>query len=117
MAGNRRMPRQKATAALSALLGTICAGGAHADCVTAVYVFGSQAPARAGPGTRRFRTCHRDGPDRHPLRLSVDRGSDAPLMRSDLEGAVGWVGEVRERTLVPAEKRHHPMCIQAPLGF
>jgi hypothetical protein len=43
MAGNRRMPREKATAALSALLETICAGGAHADCVTAVYVFGSYA--------------------------------------------------------------------------
>jgi predicted nucleotidyltransferase len=43
MAGNQRMPREKATAALSALLGAICAGGAHADCVTAVYVFGSYA--------------------------------------------------------------------------
>lgn len=43
MAGNRRMPREKATAALSALLERICAGGAHADCVTAVYVFGSYA--------------------------------------------------------------------------
>jgi predicted nucleotidyltransferase len=43
MAGNRRMPREKATAALSALLERISAGGAHADCVTAVYVFGSYA--------------------------------------------------------------------------
>lgn len=43
MAGNRRMPREKATTALSTLLETICAGGAHADCVTAVYVFGSYA--------------------------------------------------------------------------
>jgi predicted nucleotidyltransferase len=43
MAGNRRMPRDKATAALSALLERICAGGAHADCVTGVYVFGSYA--------------------------------------------------------------------------
>src|SRR5215212_841643 len=43
MAGNRRMPREKATAALSAVLERICAGGAHADCVTAVYVFGSYA--------------------------------------------------------------------------
>lgn len=37
------MPREKATAALAAVLETICAGGAHADCVTAVYVFGSYA--------------------------------------------------------------------------
>jgi hypothetical protein len=37
------MPREKATTALSTLLETICAGGAHADCVTAVYVFGSYA--------------------------------------------------------------------------
>ena len=43
MAGNRRMPREKATAALSTLLEAICAGGAHADCVTAVYLFGSYA--------------------------------------------------------------------------
>lgn len=43
MAGHRRIPREKATAALSALLETICAGGAHADCVTGVYVFGSYA--------------------------------------------------------------------------
>jgi hypothetical protein len=43
MAGNRRMPREKATAAQSTLLEAICAGGAHADCVTAVYVFGSYA--------------------------------------------------------------------------
>ena len=37
------MPREKATAALTALLERICAGGAHAHCVTAVYVFGSYA--------------------------------------------------------------------------
>ena len=43
MAGSRRIPREKATAALTALLERICAGGAHADCVTAVYVFGSYA--------------------------------------------------------------------------
>jgi hypothetical protein len=43
MAGNRRMSREKATVALSALLKTICVGGAHASCVTAVYVFGSYA--------------------------------------------------------------------------
>jgi hypothetical protein len=43
MAGKRRMPREKATTALSALLETICAGGAHASCITAVYVFGSYA--------------------------------------------------------------------------
>jgi predicted nucleotidyltransferase len=43
MAGNRRMPREKATAALTALLERICDGGAYADCVTAVYVFGSYA--------------------------------------------------------------------------
>lgn len=43
MPGNPRMPREKATAALSALLARICAGGAHADCVTTVYVFGSYA--------------------------------------------------------------------------
>jgi hypothetical protein len=43
MAGNRRMPREKATAALTALLERIYAGGAHADCITAVYVFGSYA--------------------------------------------------------------------------
>jgi hypothetical protein len=43
MAGTRRLPREKATAALSTLLEAICAGGAHADCVTAVYVFGSYA--------------------------------------------------------------------------
>jgi predicted nucleotidyltransferase len=43
MAGNQRMPREKATAALSALLNRICAGGAYADCVTGVYVFGSYA--------------------------------------------------------------------------
>jgi hypothetical protein len=38
-----RIPRQKATAALTALLETGCAGGLHADCVTAVDVFGSYA--------------------------------------------------------------------------
>jgi hypothetical protein len=43
MATGRRIPREKATAALTALLETICAGGSHADCVTAVYVFGSYA--------------------------------------------------------------------------
>ena len=43
MAGGRRISREKATGALSALLETICAGGAHAGCVTAVYVFGSYA--------------------------------------------------------------------------
>jgi predicted nucleotidyltransferase len=43
MAGDRRMPRAKATAALVALLETICAGGSHADGVTAVYVFGTYA--------------------------------------------------------------------------
>lgn len=43
MAGNRRMPREKATAALSVLLERICAGGAHADCVIGAYVFGSYA--------------------------------------------------------------------------
>jgi predicted nucleotidyltransferase len=43
MAATRRMTREEAIAALSALLETICAGGAHADCVTAVYVFGSYA--------------------------------------------------------------------------
>lgn len=43
MAAGRRIAREKATAALSALLETICAGGAHAGCVTAVYVFGSYA--------------------------------------------------------------------------
>jgi hypothetical protein len=43
MAGGRRISREKADAALSALLETICAGGAHAGCVTAVYVFGSYA--------------------------------------------------------------------------
>jgi predicted nucleotidyltransferase len=43
MAGGRRLSREKGTAALSALLETICAGGAHASCVTAVYVFGSYA--------------------------------------------------------------------------
>ena len=37
------MPREKATAALSALLGKVCAGGSHASCATAVYVFGSYA--------------------------------------------------------------------------
>jgi predicted nucleotidyltransferase len=37
------MPREKATAALAALLETICAGGAHDGCVTAVHVFGSYA--------------------------------------------------------------------------
>jgi predicted nucleotidyltransferase len=37
------MPREEATAALSALLERICGGGAHADCVTAVYAFGSYA--------------------------------------------------------------------------
>jgi predicted nucleotidyltransferase len=37
------MPRAKATAALCTLLERICAGGLHADCVTAVYVFGSYA--------------------------------------------------------------------------
>jgi hypothetical protein len=41
MATGRRIPREKATAALAALLETVCAGGSHADCVTAVYVFGS----------------------------------------------------------------------------
>jgi hypothetical protein len=43
MAGSRRIPRERATAALTALLERICAGGVHADCVTAVYVFGSYA--------------------------------------------------------------------------
>jgi len=43
MAGRGRISREKATAALSALLETICAGGPHAGCVTAVYVFGSYA--------------------------------------------------------------------------
>jgi predicted nucleotidyltransferase len=43
MAGNRRMPRAKATAALTVLLERMCADDAHADCVTAVYVFGSYA--------------------------------------------------------------------------
>jgi hypothetical protein len=43
MAVGRRISREKGTAALSALLQTICAGGPHADCVTAVYVFGSYA--------------------------------------------------------------------------
>ncbi|MDP9347518.1 MAG: hypothetical protein M3P44_17755 [Actinomycetota bacterium] len=43
MATGRRIPREKATAALTALLETVCAGGPHADCVTAVYVFGSYA--------------------------------------------------------------------------
>jgi len=43
MPGGRRISREKATAALSALLETICAGGPHAGCVTAVYVFGSYA--------------------------------------------------------------------------
>jgi hypothetical protein len=37
------MPGENATAALAALLERICAGGAHADCVTAVYAFGSYA--------------------------------------------------------------------------
>ena len=41
MATGRRIPREKATAALTALLETTCAGGTHAGCVTAVYVFGS----------------------------------------------------------------------------
>jgi hypothetical protein len=36
-------PGRRATAALSTLLERICAGGAHAECVTAVYVFGSHA--------------------------------------------------------------------------
>jgi hypothetical protein len=35
------MLREKATAALAALLKTIYAGGTHGGCVTAVYVFGS----------------------------------------------------------------------------
>jgi hypothetical protein len=43
MATRRRIPREKTTAALTALLETVCAGGPHADCVTAVYVFGSYA--------------------------------------------------------------------------
>jgi predicted nucleotidyltransferase len=43
MAGGRRISRENATAALSALLETIRAGGPHAQCVTAVYVFGSYA--------------------------------------------------------------------------
>jgi hypothetical protein len=43
MATGRRIPRDKATAALTALLETVCAGGPHADCVIAVYVFGSYA--------------------------------------------------------------------------
>jgi hypothetical protein len=51
MAGNRRMPRERATAALSTLLEAICAGGAHADCVTAVYVFGSYARAPSPSAT------------------------------------------------------------------
>jgi predicted nucleotidyltransferase len=43
MAGARNIPREKATAALSALLQTISDGGRYADCVTAVHVFGSYA--------------------------------------------------------------------------
>lgn len=43
MGNQRRIPRDEATAKLMALLETICAGGPHADCVTAVYVFGSYA--------------------------------------------------------------------------
>lgn len=43
MAGTRRISRENATAALSALLETISAGGPHAHCVTALYVFGSYA--------------------------------------------------------------------------
>jgi hypothetical protein len=43
MANGRCIPREKATAALTALLETVCAGRPHADCVTAVYVFGSYA--------------------------------------------------------------------------
>jgi hypothetical protein len=43
MAGPRRIPREKATTALSALLENVCTGGAHADCVTRVHVFGSYA--------------------------------------------------------------------------
>jgi hypothetical protein len=43
MAGGRKISRENATAALSALLETIRAGGPHARCVTAVYVFGSYA--------------------------------------------------------------------------
>jgi hypothetical protein len=43
VATKRRIPREKATAALTALLEAVCAGGPHADCVTAVYVFGSYA--------------------------------------------------------------------------
>jgi predicted nucleotidyltransferase len=41
VSGAPRIAREKATAALSALVETICAGGTHAGCVTAVYVFGS----------------------------------------------------------------------------
>lgn len=43
MAGSQRKPRKKATAALAALHERIRAGGAHADCVTGVYAFGSYA--------------------------------------------------------------------------
>ena len=90
MAGNRRMPREKATAALSALLERVCAGGAHADCVTAVYVFGSyvrgaltvgdvdvdiEYDARLKPGRRA-----RDGrqpDDRAGLEHAVPQGAEA----------------------------------------
>jgi hypothetical protein len=43
MATGRCIPCEKPTAALTALPETVCAGGPHADCVTAVYVFGSYA--------------------------------------------------------------------------
>jgi hypothetical protein len=43
MAGGRKISRENATAALSALLETISVGGSHAHCVTDVYVFGSYA--------------------------------------------------------------------------
>jgi hypothetical protein len=94
MATGRRIPREKATAALTALLETVCAGGPHADCVTAVYVFGSYArgaltvgdvdtdieyDARLDPGVERempdsarvaaMRACRRA-----PPRLQRDRG-------------------------------------------
>jgi hypothetical protein len=43
LAPGPRIPREQATAALTALLETVCAGGPYADCITAVHAFGSYA--------------------------------------------------------------------------
>jgi hypothetical protein len=78
MATGRRIPREKATAALTALLERVCAGGPHADCVTAVYVFGSYARGALAVG---------DVDSRHTAEREFKEADLVPYLATLTEGA------------------------------